>query len=168
MRTGLFISAAAALWAISLSSAGVAEKAVAIPSIAADAKEPGNTAVAVFAGGCFWGMEGVFEHVKGVKTVTSGYAGGTADTAYYESVSTETTRHAEAVRIVYAPRRSGTGRGGASISRSRTIRPSSTGKGRIPAPAIDLLFSRNRPRRIRPFAPISRNCQRPLPIRVPL
>lgn len=103
MRTGLIIGAAAALWALSLSSAGVAEKAVAIPAIATDAKEAGNAAVAVFAGGCFWGMEGVFEHVKGVKTVTSGYAGGTADTAYYESVSTETTKHAEAIRIVYDP-----------------------------------------------------------------
>jgi len=103
MRTGLVFGAAAALWAISLSSPGVAEKAVSIPAIAADAKEPGNTAVAVFAGGCFWGMEGVFEHVKGVKTVTSGYAGGTADTAYYESVSSETTNHAEAIRIVYDP-----------------------------------------------------------------
>jgi peptide-methionine (S)-S-oxide reductase len=103
MRTGLVIGAAAALWAVSFSSPSVAEKAVPIPLIAADAKEAGNAAVAVFAGGCFWGMEGVFEHVKGVKTVTSGYAGGTADTAYYESVSTETTRHAEAIRIVYDP-----------------------------------------------------------------
>lgn len=103
MRTGLVIGAAAVLWAISFSSPGAAEKAVPIPAIAADAKEPGNTAVAVFAGGCFWGMEGVFEHVKGVKSVTSGYAGGTADSAYYEAVSTETTKHAEAVRIVYDP-----------------------------------------------------------------
>ena len=63
MRTVLLIGAVAALWAISFSSAGVAEKAVAIPAIAADAKEAGNASVAVFAGGCFWGMEGVFEHV---------------------------------------------------------------------------------------------------------
>ena len=103
MRTGFIIGSAAALAVIALSSPGVAEKAVPIPAIAADAKEPGNTAVAVFAGGCFWGMEGVFEHVKGVRTVTSGYAGGKADTAYYESVSTETTGHAESIRIVYDP-----------------------------------------------------------------
>ena len=103
MRTVLLIGAVAALWAISFSSAGVAEKAVAIPAIAADAKEAGNASVAVFAGGCFWGMEGVFEHVKGVKTVTSGYAGGTAETANYDSVSTERTKHAEAIRIVYDP-----------------------------------------------------------------
>ncbi len=103
MRAGLIIGAAAALWAISMPTAGVAEKAVPIPPIAADAKEAGRTAVAVFAGGCFWGMEAVFEHVKGVKSVTSGYAGGTADTAYYEAVSSETTKHAEAIRIVYDP-----------------------------------------------------------------
>lgn len=103
MRTGFIIGSAAVLAVIALSSPGVAEKAVPIPAIAADAKEPGNAAVAVFAGGCFWGMEGVFEHVKGVKTVTSGYAGGQADTAYYESVSTETTGHAESIRIVYDP-----------------------------------------------------------------
>jgi len=58
----------------------------------------------VLAGGCFWGLEAVFESVKGVQSVTSGYAGGTAATATYEIVSTETTNHAEAVRIVYDPR----------------------------------------------------------------
>lgn len=58
---------------------------------------------AVFAGGCFWGMEAVFEHVKGVTNVTAGYAGGTRDTATYDQVSSETTKHAEAVRIVYDP-----------------------------------------------------------------
>jgi peptide-methionine (S)-S-oxide reductase len=59
---------------------------------------------AVFAGGCFWGMEGVFEHVKGVRSVVSGYAGGKADDANYEQVSSETTGHAEAVRISYDPK----------------------------------------------------------------
>lgn len=61
--------------------------------------------VAVLAGGCFWGVEGVFEHVRGVKAVTSGYAGGTRETATYARVSSETTGHAEAVRIVYDPAR---------------------------------------------------------------
>ena len=103
MRTGFIVGSAAALAVIAFSSPGVAEKAVPIPAIAADAKEPGNTAVAVFAGGCFWGMEGVFEHVKGVKSVTSGYAGGRADMANYEAVSTETSGHAESIRIVYDP-----------------------------------------------------------------
>jgi peptide-methionine (S)-S-oxide reductase len=58
---------------------------------------------AVLAGGCFWGMESVFEHVKGVTDVVSGFAGGSARDATYDSVSTETTGHAEAVKITYDP-----------------------------------------------------------------
>ncbi len=57
----------------------------------------------VLAGGCFWGMEAVFEHVKGVKSVVSGYAGGSAADANYDAVSAESTSHAEAVRIVFDP-----------------------------------------------------------------
>ena len=59
---------------------------------------------AVLAGGCFWGMEAVFEHVKGVRDVVSGYAGGSARDANYAAVSSERTRHAEAIRITYDPR----------------------------------------------------------------
>ena len=59
---------------------------------------------AVLAGGCFWGMEAVFEHVKGVRNVVSGYAGGTARDANYDKVSGERTGHAEAVRVTYDPR----------------------------------------------------------------
>jgi peptide-methionine (S)-S-oxide reductase len=58
---------------------------------------------AVFAGGCFWGVEAVFEHVKGVIAVRSGYAGGSKDTATYEEVSTGTTRHAESVEVRFDP-----------------------------------------------------------------
>ncbi len=58
---------------------------------------------AVFAGGCFWGMEGVFEHLKGVSEVVTGYAGGSAASARYEQVSAGTTTHAEAVKITYDP-----------------------------------------------------------------
>ncbi len=58
---------------------------------------------AVFAGGCFWGVEAVFEHVKGVNSVTSGYAGGTKATANYDEVSNGTTKHAEVVRIKFNP-----------------------------------------------------------------
>ncbi len=58
---------------------------------------------AVFAGGCFWGVEGVFEHVKGVQEVRSGYAGGTAATAKYYTVTTGLTNHAESVEVVYDP-----------------------------------------------------------------
>ena len=59
---------------------------------------------AVLAGGCFWGMEGVFEQVKGVRDVVSGYAGGSARDANYAAVSSERTGHAEAVRITYDPK----------------------------------------------------------------
>jgi peptide-methionine (S)-S-oxide reductase len=62
-----------------------------------------HSETAVLAGGCFWGMESVFEHVKGVTDVVSGYAGGSAKDASYSSVSSERTGHAEAVRITYDP-----------------------------------------------------------------
>jgi peptide-methionine (S)-S-oxide reductase len=58
---------------------------------------------AVFAGGCFWGVEGVFDHVRGVTSAISGYTGGTAHSANYETVSTGTTGHAESVRVVFDP-----------------------------------------------------------------
>jgi peptide-methionine (S)-S-oxide reductase len=94
-----------ALPALALIAPGVAaERAVPIPAAAADVRPTAAAQVAVLAGGCFWGMEAVFEHVLGVRSVTSGYAGGTRDTATYDAVSTERTGHAEAVRIVFDPR----------------------------------------------------------------
>ena len=106
MRQSLAVMAAAAAVTtiIFLSSSALAERAIPIPAAAVKAQEPGRSAVAVLAGGCFWGMEAVFEHVKGVKSVTSGYAGGTAATATYDQVSTERTGHAEAIRVTYDPR----------------------------------------------------------------
>jgi peptide-methionine (S)-S-oxide reductase len=71
------------------------------PATAASAAPKLETAV--LAGGCFWGMEAVFEHVKGVRAVVSGYAGGNAADANYGAVSSERTGHAEAVRITYDP-----------------------------------------------------------------
>jgi peptide-methionine (S)-S-oxide reductase len=67
--------------------------------------EHGNTGdrFAVFAGGCFWGVDAVFKHVNGVKKVTSGYAGGTSKTANYDAVSTGKTGHAESVQVIYDP-----------------------------------------------------------------
>jgi peptide-methionine (S)-S-oxide reductase len=82
-----------------------AEHAVPIPAPAHDVPAQGHREVAVLAGGCFWGMEAVFEHVKGVASVTSGYDGGSKASANYAAVSTERTGHAEAIRIVYDPRR---------------------------------------------------------------
>lgn len=79
--------------------------AVPLPAPAIDVSKAKKPQTAVFAGGCFWGMEAVFQSVKGVQSVTNGYAGGTQGTATYEQVSTETTGHAEAVKIVYDPTR---------------------------------------------------------------
>jgi peptide-methionine (S)-S-oxide reductase len=67
------------------------------------AKAPGKPQVAVFAGGCFWGTQSVFERVKGVKKTVVGYAGGKASTATYDQVTTETTGHAESVEVTYDP-----------------------------------------------------------------
>lgn len=64
---------------------------------------PVRSETIVLAGGCFWGMEGTFEHVKGVTSVMSGYAGGNASDATYDQVSTERTGHAEAIRVTFDP-----------------------------------------------------------------
>jgi peptide-methionine (S)-S-oxide reductase len=78
--------------------------AIVLASAAAIAATPAHADTAVLAGGCFWGMELVFEHVKGVNDVVSGYAGGSAKDANYDAVSSEETGHAEAVRITFDPR----------------------------------------------------------------
>ncbi len=78
---------------------------------------------AVLAGGCFWGVEAVFEHVKGVTRVTSGYSGGSARDADYESVSAGDTGHAESVRITYDPSQVTYGRLLRCSFPSRTTRP---------------------------------------------
>ncbi|MEJ6594539.1 peptide-methionine (S)-S-oxide reductase MsrA [Parasphingorhabdus sp.] len=83
--------------------AHAAEKATIIPMPSVRATETGKRAVAIFAGGCFWGVEGVFEHSKGVISVSSGYHGGTKRSASYQLVSAGLTDHAEAVRVVYNP-----------------------------------------------------------------
>jgi peptide-methionine (S)-S-oxide reductase len=77
-----------------------------LPTPATDeAVEPGAKArTAVFAGGCFWGIQDVFQHVKGVVSATSGYSGGTAASAHYEVVSSGTTGHAESVEVIYDPK----------------------------------------------------------------
>jgi peptide-methionine (S)-S-oxide reductase len=74
-----------------------------LPDPIASLPTPLGQQTAVFAGGCFWGMEGVFEHLKGVSNVVSGYAGGNARDAVYERVGTGQTGHAEAVQITYDP-----------------------------------------------------------------
>jgi peptide-methionine (S)-S-oxide reductase len=80
-----------------------AETVVRLPAPTTDTRESGKRATAVLAGGCFWGVEGVFSRVKGVISVESGYHGGAAGTAAYDRVGGGDTGHAEAVRIVYDP-----------------------------------------------------------------
>jgi peptide-methionine (S)-S-oxide reductase len=79
--------------------------AVVLPNPAADESTPAKSTqeAAVFAGGCFWGVQAVFQHVKGVVSATSGYSGGPSIAAEYEVVSTGTTGHAESVKVVYDP-----------------------------------------------------------------
>jgi peptide-methionine (S)-S-oxide reductase len=83
----------------------LATNASAIPAPAVDEPTAGRpkAETAVLAGGCFWGVQGVYQHVKGVNAAQSGYAGGDAATANYDAVTTETTGHAESVRITYDP-----------------------------------------------------------------
>jgi peptide-methionine (S)-S-oxide reductase len=77
---------------------------VLVPAPAMDAPAVAGTESVVLSGGCFWGMQGVFEHVKGVKQVVAGYAGGAASTAQYETVSTGVTGHAESVKVTFDPK----------------------------------------------------------------
>jgi peptide-methionine (S)-S-oxide reductase len=91
----------AGLTACTLATAGSA--GAPLPDPAVDAAPAQGDQVAVLAGGCFWGLQSVFEHVKGVKKVWAGYSGGAANTAEYDRVSDGDTGHAESVKIVYDP-----------------------------------------------------------------
>src|ERR1051325_11299277 len=79
--------------------------AVKLPNPATDQplSKTKSSETVVLAGGCFWGIQAVFEHVKGVSSATAGYSGGSAGTAQYETVSTGRTGHAESVKVVYDP-----------------------------------------------------------------
>ncbi|MGX5831609.1 peptide-methionine (S)-S-oxide reductase MsrA [Mesorhizobium sp. 43Arga] len=96
----LGFAAAAAFWQTPARSA---EDAVVIPPPAMDEKAAPGSETAIFAGGCFWGVQGVFQHVKGVSKAVSGYTGGAKDDAVYETVGTGRTGHAESVEITYDP-----------------------------------------------------------------
>jgi len=93
-------------------SRSTAEEARVIPAPALDepAQAGATSEVAVLAGGCFWGVQGVFQHVKGVTSAVSGYDGGAKDTAHYRVVGTGTTGHAESVRVTFDPRQISYGR----------------------------------------------------------
>src|SRR4029453_12455563 len=88
-----------------LSGAASPEKARMVPAPAVDDKSGAATSqVAVLAGGCFWGVQGVYQHINGVTKAVSGYAGGEKNTAQYEYVGTGRTGHAESVQITFDPR----------------------------------------------------------------
>lgn len=103
----LCATAVVALFAIAAITAKAAEPAVVVPPPALDPAPPANSGpqTIVLAGGCFWGVQGVFEHTRGVTAAVSGYSGGTKATAHYEMVGTERTGHAESVQITYDPKR---------------------------------------------------------------
>lgn len=90
---------------VAMAPSSAAETAVLAPPPAVMEHASVHREIAVFAGGCFWGVQGVFSHVQGVINATSGYAGGASATADYETVSTGGTGHAEAVQVVFDPAR---------------------------------------------------------------
>jgi len=99
------------LFVLTALPAAAAEQPHAVPLPASDEAATGATSeVAVLAGGCFWGVQGVFQHVKGVSNAVSGYAGGEAKTASYETVSRGQSGHAESVRVTFDPRQVSYGR----------------------------------------------------------
>ena len=93
-----------ALVAAACSQVAAAEPVFDAPAARRTANEGSGLKTAVFAGGCFWGVEAVFSHTKGVTSAVSGYHGGTAATAHYDQVSAGGTGHAEAVRVTYDPK----------------------------------------------------------------
>jgi len=105
MRTAFFLGSALFLIGAAIACNTARATATKIPDPALDAPLASvkGQQTAVLAGGCFWGVEAVFEHVKGVTNVKSGYSGGSADMAQYEKVSTGKTGHAESVQITYDP-----------------------------------------------------------------
>jgi peptide-methionine (S)-S-oxide reductase len=102
-RRALLALVTAALFTVSCGQPALAEGTMATPEAAVPAREAAGLKTAIFAGGCFWGVEAVFSHVKGVTSVVSGYHGGSAATANYDRVGRGDTGHAEAVRVTYDP-----------------------------------------------------------------
>jgi peptide-methionine (S)-S-oxide reductase len=108
-RLGAVALTVAAIGAVGLGfriTPSIAEDAKVIPAPIIDAasgSSPVATETAIFAGGCFWGVQGVFQHVEGVTKAVSGYAGGAAETAQYEMVGSGETGHAESVQVTYDP-----------------------------------------------------------------
>jgi peptide-methionine (S)-S-oxide reductase len=89
---------------VGLGFVNAAERAVVVPALAVDETASSGLQTVVLAGGCFWGVQGVYQHTKGVTQAVSGYAGGQKDTAHYEMVGTGRTGHAESVSVTFDPR----------------------------------------------------------------
>ncbi|MGA8221861.1 MAG: peptide-methionine (S)-S-oxide reductase MsrA [Candidatus Acidiferrales bacterium] len=105
MPTRLFLSLAIAFSLLACAGNAALEKPLPAAKVDSPLAATAGKETAVFAGGCFWGTQAVFERVKGVIQTTTGYAGGEAATATYDQVVTETTGHAESVEVVYDPSR---------------------------------------------------------------
>jgi len=103
MKTSLILTVMAALAALAFTWPISAETAREVPAPAIDAPARAGPQTLVLAGGCFWGAQGVFQHVNGVTSAVSGYAGGEPSTAHYEMVGSGRTGHAESVKITYDP-----------------------------------------------------------------
>ena len=104
----LAVGLAGALWSL---PGRTAERATVVPAPAVDAASTNDESqTIVLAGGCFWGVQAVFQHTKGVTKAVSGYAGGTKDTAHYQVVSSGRTGHAESVQVTFDPRQISFGR----------------------------------------------------------
>jgi len=107
LRPAVAVAAFAAIAAFAfgqpMTSPASGEEPFIIPPPAVDVTDEEGMAKAVFAAGCFWGVQGVYQRVEGVTSAVSGYAGGSADTAFYEMVGTGRTGHAEAVEVTYDP-----------------------------------------------------------------
>jgi peptide-methionine (S)-S-oxide reductase len=102
--TAATLALAACGWACR-AGADAINKVIPAPAVDTPAAEATGLQTAVLAGGCFWGMQGMFEHVQGVTKVVAGYSGGSKETAHYEMVGTERTGHAESVEITFDPRK---------------------------------------------------------------
>ncbi len=102
--TAAALALAACGWACQVRADAV-NKAIPAPALDTPAAEAAGLQTAVLAGGCFWGLQGMFEHVQGVTKVVAGYSGGTKETAHYEMVGTEKTGHAESVEVTFDPKR---------------------------------------------------------------
>ncbi len=103
-NTVAILALAACGWSCRVGADAI-DRAIPAPALDTPAAAAAGRETAVLAGGCFWGLQGMFEHVEGVTRVVAGYAGGTRETANYEMVTTETTGHAESVEITFDPKK---------------------------------------------------------------